>query len=135
MDDDNKNAYAQVKNFRSIAIPKEKLVELSKEKIQLLHTMKKFIESKLFTWGDFPFILPKLKFQKSTQTEVITLQNLFKKPDINELSHLASDSNGKLKNLSPEQLREIRMNGQFSVASEIFEGRIHMITLSYLQKG
>ncbi len=82
------------------------------------------------------FQVPPSSFEGETDTTV-NMNDLFQQgSSVNELDEIARDEFGKLKKLTPEQLRELRETGRFSVPSVHFEGHSHEWELSrFLQMG
>ena len=97
----------------------------------------------MWRWKTFPIVLPQpimmqndANLGSGSKKKPIGIKDLFTAPNFNELEAVATDSKGKPKKLSHEQIESIHRSGEFSVDSIEFPGQKHIWRLSnILQKG
>lgn len=97
--------------------------------LEVVVKFKDVFEKRIWVWDEFPLELPQLIRPDSA---VVNLNDVFVRPNFDELRQVALEPNGRPIPLNEEKLREIRARGEFHVASTNFPGQSHRWRLSVL---
>ena len=120
-----------------ITLPDEVMKTLSPNQRGTLERLKRQAEEDIQIVQNIDYEPPQSVFSAAKTGQIVTLSNLFQKPDdAHELQQLSVDSQGKKKNLNSDQWDQIADEALLVVPSEKYPGQFHIWKLhTILQKG
>ncbi len=119
--------------LRVVISPRE-LQEIDPRWRDTVLALQSLIERDLWTYSSFDVELPPTAFDEGRS--LLPLSALFRAPTADELELVARGPDGALRKLTAEQLREVREDASFSLASASWAGQRHRWALhGLLQRG